>query len=331
MLVDFQHHFVPRELVNDTAVSEVSLRVDASGAPRMTANTLLSDLDEHIAMMDCAGIDAAFLTCPPGMCADLDFSRRVNDGARKAERDYPGQFIGAAHVNPLDGEAALRELGRCAADLGFQGAVITSEIDGIFIDDAALDPFWREVCNRDMFVFVHPALLPAVAQSLNAYDMGRSIGREFSLIAATVRLINSGVLDRYPDLRIQMSHLGGGIATMLGRIRKFQDRAFFGTANHPIHGKLPARNWDYYMNERLVFDTAGVCGAISSISSSLAELIPQRIVFGTDYPQEIRSREDIQDFVSKLRDLGPAGQRILTQNNDLLLHRPFTEARGVAE
>ena len=58
--------------------------------------------------------------------------------------------------------------------------------------------------------------------------MARSIGREFSLIAATVRLINSGLLDRHPDLRIHMSHLGGGIATMLGRIRKYQDKAVLG-------------------------------------------------------------------------------------------------------
>ena len=319
MIVDFQHHFVPRELVADTDGGNVGLRLDASGAPRMTANAALSDLDEHIAMMDFAGIDAAFLTCPPGMCADLEFSRQVNDKAKEAESDYPGRFIGAAHVNPLDGKDALRELSRCAVDLGFQGAVITSEIDGVFIDDPAFDPFWQEICGRNMLVFVHPALTPVVAQSLNAYDMGRSIGREFSLIAATIRLINSGILDRYPKLRIQMSHFGGGIATMLGRIRRFQDREFFGTAKHPIHGKLPARDLDYYISERLVFDTAGVCGAISSVASSLTELNSERIVFGTDYPQEIRSREEIREFVSKLRRLGPAGQRILTQNNNLLL------------
>jgi predicted TIM-barrel fold metal-dependent hydrolase len=320
MVIDFQHHFVPREFVEVEDQGSVGLRVDASGAPRMTPNAVLSDLDQHVAMMDFAGIDAAFLSCPPAMCADLDYSRQVNNHTKKAEGDYPGRFIGAAHINPLDGNDALRELSRCAVDLGFLGAVITSEIDGIFIDDPALDPFWQEICKRDMFVFIHPALTPAVASSLNAYDMGRSIGREFSLIAATVRLIDSGLLDRYPELRILMSHLGGGIATMLGRIRKFQDRAFFGTVKHPVHGKLPERDLDYYLNERLVFDTAGVCGAITSVSASLAELTPSRIVFGTDYPQEIRTREGIKTFVSSLRDLGADGQTILGQNDHLLLH-----------
>ena len=105
MIVDFQHHFVPRELLNEADGGSVSLRFDASGAPRMTANPVLADLDEHIAMMDLSGIDVAFLTCPPAMCADLDLSRLANEKAKKAEADYPGRFIGAAHVNPLDGAA----------------------------------------------------------------------------------------------------------------------------------------------------------------------------------------------------------------------------------
>ena len=107
---------------------------------------------------------------------------------------------------------------------------------------------------------------------------------------------------------------------MLGRIRKFQDRDFFGTAGHPVHGKLPERDLDYYLSERLVFDTAGVCGAMTSVSSSLAELKPARIVFGTDYPQEIRTKEDVQVFVAGLRALGPEGERILSGNSNLLFH-----------
>jgi predicted TIM-barrel fold metal-dependent hydrolase len=319
MIVDFQHHFVPRKLAKDSEGGNVSLRFDANGAPRMTANAVLANLDEHIAMMDFAGIDAAFLTCPPSMCADLELSRLANEKAKKAEADYPGRFIGGAHVNPLGGAEALRELDRCAVELGFQGAVITSEIDGVFIDDPRFDPYWEKVCKHDMFVFVHPALTPAGASALNAYDMGRSIGREFSLIAATLRLINSGLLDRFPTLRIQMSHFGGGIATMLGRIRKFQDREFFGTLGHPVHGKLPKRDLDYYLNERMVFDTAGACGAITSVSSSLVELNKQRIVFGTDYPQEIRTKENVKKFVDELRKLGPDGEQILSKNDALLL------------
>ena len=80
----------------------------------MTPNSVLYDLDEHIRMMDEAGIDAAFLTSPPGMCVDTDLSRLINDKTKAAEKDYPGRFIGGAHANPLGGPDALRELARAA-------------------------------------------------------------------------------------------------------------------------------------------------------------------------------------------------------------------------
>ena len=55
--------------------ASVNLRLDANGAPRMTANAVLADLDAHVEMMDFCRIDAAFLTCPPAMCTDLEASR----------------------------------------------------------------------------------------------------------------------------------------------------------------------------------------------------------------------------------------------------------------
>ena len=198
MIVDFQHHFIPRELAKEPAGTKTAIRFDKDGVPSMTPNSVLYDLDEHIRMMDTAGIDAAFLTSPPGMCVDTELSRLINDKTKAAEKDYPGRFIGGAHANPLGGPDALRELARCSVELGFPGVVITTEIDGTFIDDPALEPFWNEVTRLGMFVFVHPALKLNFTQPLNGYDMARSIGREFSLVAATVRLINSG--GDYPGL-----------------------------------------------------------------------------------------------------------------------------------
>ena len=43
-----------------------------------------------------------------------------------------------------------------------------------------------------MFVFIHPALKLAYSQQFDTYDLARSVGREFSLVMATIRLINCG-------------------------------------------------------------------------------------------------------------------------------------------
>src|SRR5665811_2246490 len=91
------------------------------------------------------------------------------------------------------------------------------------------------MCIRDRFVFVHPALKLNFPQQFNAYDTARSVGREFSLIMATTRLVNGGVFDRHPSLMVHMAHLGGGIASMLGRIRSYQDKDFWGLRGNAKH------------------------------------------------------------------------------------------------
>src|SRR5260370_28322765 len=135
MIVDFQHHFTPRELIKQDPGDRLILHYDENGAPSYTVHRLLYDLDEHIRMMDRAGIDAAWLTSAQGMCADLETSRLVNDKAKQAERDYPGRFIGAAHAHPLGGAEAIKELNRCRHELVCQRLVITSACDGLFLDN----------------------------------------------------------------------------------------------------------------------------------------------------------------------------------------------------
>ena len=327
MIVDFQHHFTPRELIQGDVGDRRVTQFDEHGVPRYTAHALLYDLDEHVRMMDEAGIDAAVLTSAVGMCTDLETSRLINRRAKEAEQKYPGRFIGAAHTHPLGGPEAFAELKRCAHEFGFPGVVITSEFDGLWIDDPQMEPFWTEVEVLGLYVFVHPALKLNDSRQFNLYDTARSVGREFSLIMAVVRLVNSGILDRHPGLTIHMAHLGGGIASMLGRIRSFQHKEFWGTAGNPQHGRKAEKEFDWYLRNRFVFDTAGFAGDMGAVRAALAELPPERIVFAADYPQEIRTRDAVRDFVQNIRALGPEGERILSGNVNLLLRGKTTAAR----
>jgi predicted TIM-barrel fold metal-dependent hydrolase len=326
MIVDFQHHFTPRELIKEDPGDRLILHYDAQGAPSYTIHKLLYDLDEHVRMMEEAGIDAAWLTSAAGMCADHETSRFVNDKAKQAEREYPGRFIGAAHAHPFGGADAMKELNRCKHELGFQGVVITSETDGLFLDNPAFEPFWAEAARLGLFVFVHPALRLNYSQQFDGFDTARSVGREFSLIMATIRLINSGVFDRHPGLTVHMAHLSGGVASMLGRIRSYQDKEFWGTKGNARHGMNPKHDFDYYPNHNMVFDTAGFAGAVSSVKTALVEIPASRMVFATDYPQEIRARAAVRDFVRELRALGKDGETILSGNVGKLLKQPVKAA-----
>src|SRR4030088_867462 len=82
MIVDFQHHFTPRELIKEDPGDRLILHYDAQGAPSYTIHKLLYDRDEHVRMMDAAGIDAAWLTFAPGL-GELAFDVGVEFRGRR--------------------------------------------------------------------------------------------------------------------------------------------------------------------------------------------------------------------------------------------------------
>jgi hypothetical protein len=76
----------------------------------------------------------------------------------------------------------------------------------------------------------------------------------------------------------------------------------------------------------MVFDTAGFCGAMGAVKGALIEIPVSRIVFATDYPQEIRERTAVADFVRELRALGKDGETILSGNVGKLIKQPARAA-----
>jgi predicted TIM-barrel fold metal-dependent hydrolase len=195
MVVDFHHHYTPSELM-ERGEGDGTVQLDENGNPSYRFNPLLAQLPDHLRMMDQAGIDVAVLSCGSGFDQpNLATCRLINDRLHQAESDYPGRFIGLAHVPALNSPEATAELKRCTDELGFPGVVIASEVQGQPLDAAALRPFWKVAADLGLYVFIHP--LPRVIswEQMAADDLGRMLGWEFSLMVATVRLINSGGIE----------------------------------------------------------------------------------------------------------------------------------------
>jgi predicted TIM-barrel fold metal-dependent hydrolase len=315
MIIDFHIHHTPYELAKDKISPEETIRtVFKDGAPAYTFHHKLYDLEYQIEVMDKAGIDAAVISSGAGLGSDLEQCKFVNDKLREAERKYPGRIIGLTHVPPLGGKAALDELERGARELGFKGVAMPSIVGDHELDSQGLYPFYEKVNELGQFIFVHPAL--SQDRYLD-FDLGRSSGREFQMCTTTIRLINGGVLDDFPDLQFIISHLGGGIAAILGRIIPYNDKEMWGTADHPRHGKLPQKPFRYYLDNRLLFDTGGFFGDPNAVKCALVELKPDRLVFGTDYPQEIRDEKLIIHLREGIKALGltPAQAEGIFGNN----------------
>lgn len=289
----------------------LSLRY-TGGVPTYIYHPALGDLDRHLRAMEAAGIDLAVLSSAAGMEGSLEDCRRVNDRLKEAEARYPGRFAGLAHSPPLGGEPALRELERAARELGFKGAATTTEVEGRPLDSPKLWPYYERLEGLGLFLFVHPSLQPLGMEYMADYDLARCLGREFGLALAVVRLINGGILDRFPGLRVSFSHLGGGVAALLGRIRLYQDKAFWGTAGDARHGRLPQQPFDYYFR-RLYFDTGGYGGETRALRAALLEMTPAQVLFGSDYPQEIRDPDRLAAYVQDV----------------LSLHLPASDTRAI--
>jgi len=322
MLIDFQQHYTPPELLKGNA-DAVSVQVDQDGNPNYLLNPLLADLTSHIRVMDAACIDAAVLSCGSGFDQpDLAICRQINDRMREAEIAHPGRFIGLAHVPALKPAEAMAELKRCTVELGFPGVVIASELQEQPLDAEALRPFWKACADLNLYVFIHP--LPRVIRwgHMSADDLGRMLGWEFSLMTATVRVINSGVLDELPNLKIQFSHFSGGIGRYLGRIRGFQQRDKWGTAKVPRHGRRPPKPFDHYLDHRLYYDIAGWAGPDHAaewgadwVRFGLDELAFSQLVFATDYPQAVREAGEVAAYVEAVRGLGGNGRALVAGVN----------------
>jgi uncharacterized protein len=322
MLVDFQQHYTPPELLKGVP-GKLTVDLDRDGNPHYLLNPQLADLASHVRMMDLAGIDAGVLSCGPGFDQpDLATCRLINDRMREAELAHPGRFIGLAHVPALKPAEAAAELKRCAVELGFPGVVIASELQDQPLDAEELKPFWKACADLSFYVFINP--LPRVIRwaRMDADDLGRMLGWEFSLMTAAVRLINSRLLDELPTLNIQFAHFAGGIGRYLGRIRGFQDRDEFGTAKVPRHGRRPAKPFDHYLDQRLYYDIAGWAGPGHAaewgahwVRFGIEELAFSQLVFATDYPQAVRDATDVAAYVAAVGELGGNGRALVAGAN----------------
>ena len=322
MLVDFQQHYTPPELLKGDA-GKATVELDRDGNPQYFLNPLLADLTSHIRVMDAAGIDAAVLTCGSGFDQpDLATCRLVNDRMREAEKAHPGRFIGLAHVPALKPAEAAAELKRCAVDLGFPGVVIASELQDLPLDAEELRPFWKACADLGLYVFIHP--LPRVIRwaRMDADDLGRMLGWQFSLMTAAVRVINSGLLDELPGLRIQFSHFAGGIGRYLGRIRGFQQRDKWATAKVARHGRRPREAFDHYLDHRLFYDIAGWAGPDHAaewgadwVRFGFDELAFSQLVYASDYPQAVREPGEVAAYTEAVRAIGGNGRAITNGAN----------------
>jgi 2,3-dihydroxybenzoate decarboxylase len=205
--------------------------VEAMRDPEMLRR--LYDLgDLRIKEMDEAGVDMQVIShgAPSaqklGGNVAVELTRQVNDRLAAAIKAHPKRFAAfAALPTTADPVAAADELER-AVKLGFKGAMIHGLSNGAFIDEQRFWPIFERAQALDVPIYLHPSVPhPAVMDAYykeyaKDFPMVIRAAWGFTVETATqaIRLVLSGVFDKYPNVKFILGHLGETLPFLVWRV-----------------------------------------------------------------------------------------------------------------
>lgn len=240
--------------------------------------------DERLAVMDKAGIEISVLSLSgPGVQVERDpalATRRAaeaNDFLAEQIARHPDRYAGFAHISVQEPHAAARELERCVRELGFKGAMINGHTNGLYLDDRSLEPLWERAEALGAVVYIHPTDPLAPAPVLNGVPALRRATWEwgFETGSHALRLVFSGLFDRFPKARVMLGHMGETLPYLLWR---FDSRA-------KLYGVKLAKQPSDYIKENILVTISGVF-AREPLQCAVDALGRERVMFAADYPFE---------------------------------------------
>ncbi len=184
------------------------------------------DIERRIEMLDELDIEIQLLSLPGLIGIDslpsaeaLPMIRTFNDGLAEALHRFPGRFFGLTGLPMADIAEAASELRRGVSELGFIGAILPINCFATVAEAEKLEPLFRIGNELGLHFFVHPGRRPdEVVPMLTAAATGpgwpgtlplRALNVQTNIANATVTLLYSNFLDRYPNVTLHVANLGG--------------------------------------------------------------------------------------------------------------------------
>jgi aminocarboxymuconate-semialdehyde decarboxylase len=283
--IDFHAHMLEGEVlrrsVGKTVVSGYGTNL--RGGPRaVNESTFQKMLDPHsqIEEMDRRGIDINVISSATVIQGtswaeaqtDLALSQRCNDRAAEWAVKYPGRFIGTFTLPLQDVDLALREMDRAVTQLSMRVVNLCTQYRDVYIGDPRYQPFWEAAAALGIVAWIHPDGPRDLWYQ--KFGMWNSIGQSIEEVKVMTSLIYEGVMDRFPSLKIVISHGGGYFPHNLGRM----DR---NVTNFPDSMKNISRKPSEYLRS-FYYDT---CVYDPSVLFALVQRVgADRLVMGSDCP-----------------------------------------------
>lgn len=251
------------------------------GAPACAFEPEAFDYDLRVKAMDKFGIDISVvsLTSPSvfwgGPEISLETAIIANDEMAAGRQAHPDRIRWFASLPWQYPELAVEELQRCHKN-GASGVMCLANVQGQHLIDPAFVPIWTEIDRLQLPVLVHPTA-PFGAKKAE-FQIERilmpSTGFMFDTTLAIARMVVDGFFDRFPNIRIIVSHGGGYLPYVSGRLDLFFE----------VETLVKMKITDppsTYLN-RLYYDSIVYDPGALDLCLEIAG--PGHVLFGTDFP-----------------------------------------------
>ena len=252
----------------------------------------LADItSERLKSMDANGITMQVLSVDSSGANLLSpgegpaFATQYNDLIAERIAGFEHRFTAFAHLPMTAPMAAADELQRTVKEYNFRGVMIRGLTQDRFLDQPEFAPIFERAEKLDVPIYLHPGLPPkgiadiyysglpnhaGMAEALACYGWGWHSETALHVL----RLLYSGIFDRYPKLNLIIGHMGEMLPMMMAR----SERAF-----KPGNGGANQRTLTETFHQQVHITTSGFFTQ-PPLRIALDTFGIDNIMFSIDYP-----------------------------------------------
>jgi aminocarboxymuconate-semialdehyde decarboxylase len=235
-----------------------------------------------------AGVDKQIISfTAPGTLIEtpersVELSRMVNELFANIQNEHGDHFVALATLPLNDPEASVVELERAISELGLKGVTLFSNANGMALSDRRFWPLYEKADELNVVFFIHPTY-PVGVEAMTDYMLMPLVGFVADTTLAAASLVFSGVVEKFPNIKWVLGHLGGAI--------EYLKELYYDSVNFDVKAL------------QFAIDFAGT----------------EHILAGSDYPHQIGSLEKMLASINQLNITAEEKAGILGENAARLL------------
>lgn len=284
--IDAYSHVVPlkyKEALYKIAPEQVDIKI----AP----HPALYDMERRFRIMDRYEPLRQVLTLgwpPVEEIADpvkaAELAKVANDEMAELVLKYPDRFVAAIACLPMNNlDAAMKEIDRAINDLQFKGVYTHTPVNDKPLDLPEFMPLYEKMSQYNLPIYIHPMKMDDQTKTHPiSFKIFSAIGWPFETTVAMARLVFSGILERYPNLKIVTHHGGGMIPYFLERVIGFaQLRPLVSEGAYEEKVMLRREAADFF---KMFYADTAIHGNTPALMCAYACFGADHLLFGADMP-----------------------------------------------